>query len=280
MARAEREPPAGTRTPKARVGLELLGLDAGEGDARGAASRVPPGRAEEVSFHATLVASAGVLRAALLAAGFFVLLGACLFLPAGRVAWPMAWACLAVLGAVTASTFVLADPGLLRERAAPGPGVDRRDVAVAGLGFLALYPGTLVVAGFDAGRGAATPPLPVAVRALGFVVFTLGYAFADWAVRANPFFATFVRIQTDRGHRVVDTGPYAWVRHPGYAGALAAHLALPLALGSLWTLIPAVLGAALFAVRTAHEDRFLVRRLPGYRAYRERVRWRLIPGVW
>ena len=152
-------------------------------------------------------------------------------------------------------------------------------MALATLGFLGLYPGTLIVAGFDSGRSTlASIPLTVQVPALG--IFALGYALVLWAVRVNPFFATFVRIQSDRGHRLIDTGPYAWVRHPGYAGILIAHIALPLALGSLWALVPALFGIGCFVLRTAHEDRFLSKHLNDYREYRERVPWRLLPGVW
>ncbi|MGH0035701.1 MAG: methyltransferase family protein [Myxococcota bacterium] len=192
----------------------------------------------------------------------------------------MAWGCLAAFGLSTVAAFAVAGPDLLRERAAPGPGVDRGDVALATLGFLGLYPGTLVVAGLDAGRSLAEPALPVGFQLLALAVFVLGYAFALWAIRANPFFATFVRIQSDRAHRVIDAGPYRWVRHPGYAGTLVAHAALPLALGSFRALAPALVGILFFALRTAREDRFLAEHLTGYSDYRARVRWRLIPGVW
>ncbi len=221
-----------------------------------------------------------MLRAGLAAVVFMVLLGACLFASAGRFAWPAAWAVLAVFGGVTAASFLVAEPDLLRERAAPGPGVDRLDAWLSTLGSLGLYPGTLIVAGLDAGRSAPAGSLPLSVQGVAFGLFTLGYGFALWALRTNRFFATFVRIQSDRGHRVVDSGPYAWVRHPGYAGAVVAHLALPLALGSLWALLPALLGSGCFVLRTAHEDRFLSERLAGYREYQARVPWRLLPGVW
>jgi protein-S-isoprenylcysteine O-methyltransferase Ste14 len=108
----------------------------------------------------------------------------------------------------------------------------------------------------------------------------LGYGFAYWAVYSNPFFATFVRIQEDRDHSVVSSGPYALIRHPGYAGALLAHLALPFALGSIWALLPAALGTLFFVARTSREDRTLRDHLAGYREYQTRVRWRLVPGVW
>jgi hypothetical protein len=211
---------------------------------------------------------------------FLSFVAACLFGAAGRVAWPMGWAVLGVFAAMTAASFVLAPPGLLRERAAPGAGVDRGDALLASCGFLGLYPGTLIVAGLDWARSPIAPPLVLPVQLPAFAIFALGYLFALSAVHVNPFFATFVRIQNDRGHRLVDTGPYAWVRHPGYAGALLAHLALPLALGSLRALVPAGIGVFLFVLRTGREDRFLAEHLPGYPEYRARVRWRLVPGIW
>jgi protein-S-isoprenylcysteine O-methyltransferase Ste14 len=207
-------------------------------------------------------------------------LGLCLFLAAGTAAWPMAWYFLLVFAAFIAATFALVDPDLVRERASPGKEAQRSDVILASLGFLGLYPGVLLTAGLDAVRYGWTPPLPAALRFAALGVFILGYAFALWAMRSNRFFATFVRIQTERGHRVIEAGPYVWVRHPGYAGTLVAHLALPLALGSLVALVPAAVGSAVFVLRTVVEDRTLGRELPGYAAYQRRVPWRLVPGLW
>lgn len=98
--------------------------------------------------------------------------------------------------------------------------------------------------------------------------------------RANPFFATVVRSQSKRGHRVIERGPYAWVRHPGHAGAILAQLVLPLSLGTLWGLAPALLGCLLLAARIVREERTLRGGLAGYSEYGSRVRWRLVPGVW
>ncbi|MFQ5824525.1 MAG: methyltransferase family protein [bacterium] len=112
------------------------------------------------------------------------------------------------------------------------------------------------------------------------VVFVFGHAIAFWAMVANKFFSTFVRIQTERGHHVVTDGPYAWVRHPGYTGTILSAIALPISLGALWALIPAFIGACLFVVRTLREDRTLTDELNGYREYTSRVRWRLVPGLW
>jgi protein-S-isoprenylcysteine O-methyltransferase Ste14 len=96
----------------------------------------------------------------------------------------------------------------------------------------------------------------------------------------NKFFEPFVRIQTDRGHRVIDTGPYALVRHPGYVFGYLSFLGIPLALGSLWALIPAILTGSLLVLRTIWEDQMLREELPGYKEYAQRVRYRLVPGIW
>ena len=101
-----------------------------------------------------------------------------------------------------------------------------------------------------------------------------------WAESVNKFFEPTVRIQTDRGHRVIDTGPYAIVRHPGYASGYLLFVGMPLALGSLWALIPAILSCLLLVVRTILEDQTLRNELAGYEEYAQRVRYRLIPGVW
>jgi protein-S-isoprenylcysteine O-methyltransferase Ste14 len=132
----------------------------------------------------------------------------------------------------------------------------------------------------DAVRFGPAAPIPQFARVAALLVYGLGYGFAFWAVRSNRFFSTFVRIQEDRDHSVVSSGPYDLVRHPGYAGVLLAHLALPFALESIWALLPAALGTIFFVARTSREERTLRDRLVGYREYQTRVRWRLLPGVW
>ncbi len=192
----------------------------------------------------------------------------------------MGWTVLVIYSLPKAAALVFLDPELIRERTAPGPGVDRGDVVLATLGVLALYPATFVVAGLDAVRFGPALPMPQSVQVAALLVCALGYGFAYWAVFSNPFFATFVRIQEDRGHSVVSSGPYALVRHPGYSGVLLAHLAIPFALGSIWASLPSVLATLFFIARTSREDRTLGERLVGYREYQARVRWRLLPGVW
>ncbi len=142
----------------------------------------------------------------------------------------------------------------------------------------AVFP-LVIVAGLDHrfGWSSEFPPWLVV---LGFILIALGYAFAAWAFAENRFFSSVVRIQTDRGHAVCDTGPYRIVRHPGYAGIVLPLLGTVLALGSAWTIIPAGVALIVAVIRTALEDRTLQEELPGYRDYAQRVRYRLMPGIY
>jgi protein-S-isoprenylcysteine O-methyltransferase Ste14 len=114
----------------------------------------------------------------------------------------------------------------------------------------------------------------------GFILVSFGYAFATWALAENRFFSSVVRIQTDRGHEVCDSGPYRFVRHPGYAGSILAVFGIVLALSSVWTLIPAAVASIITVIRTVLEDQTLQEELPGYRDYARRVRYRLIPWIY
>ena len=118
------------------------------------------------------------------------------------------------------------------------------------------------------------------VKVVSLVVMVLGFALGSYALIANRFFSGMVRIQSDRGQHVVTGGPYRWVRHPGYAGALLSYLAGPFLLDSWWTMIPVALSFLILFIRTALEDRTLQEKLAGYEEYAQNVRYRLIPGVW
>ena len=122
--------------------------------------------------------------------------------------------------------------------------------------------------------------MPVALQALGFVMQLLSSGFIMWVMRENSFAAPVVKVQTERGHRVVSTGPYAFVRHPIYSGALLFFVGAALLLGSWWGLAMSLLFAVLFAIRSGIEERALIAGLPGYADYAARVRYRLVPGVW
>ena len=145
------------------------------------------------------------------------------------------------------------------------------------LAFGALF--ILIVAGLDR-LFAWTPPFTVNVKIVALIVIILGYLLGSWARIENRFFSGVVRIQKDRGHHVVSTGPYRFIRHPGYAGALWTYLATPVLLDSMWAFIPAFLLVGVLILRTALEDRTLQEELPGYREYARKTRFRLIPGLW
>jgi protein-S-isoprenylcysteine O-methyltransferase Ste14 len=140
------------------------------------------------------------------------------------------------------------------------------------------YP-MMIVAGLDH-RYNWSPGFPLWSSVIGFIMIAFGYAFASWAVAENRFFFAVLRIQTDRGHVVCDTGPYRFVRHPGYAGNILPLFGIVLALGSVWTLIPATVATIITVIRTALEDQTLQDELPGYRDYAKRVRYQLIPGIY
>ena len=140
------------------------------------------------------------------------------------------------------------------------------------------YP-MVFVAGLDH-RYNWSPEFPLWLIVFGLILISLGYAFATWALAENRFFSSVVRIQTDRGHTVCESGPYRFVRHPGYAGNILALFGIVLALGSVWTLIPAAVASIISVIRAVLEDQTLQEELPGYRDYAQRVRYRLIPGIY
>ncbi|MEJ2140454.1 MAG: isoprenylcysteine carboxylmethyltransferase family protein [Gammaproteobacteria bacterium] len=140
------------------------------------------------------------------------------------------------------------------------------------------YP-MVVVAGLDH-RFDWSSEFPLWLIVLGFILILLGYAYAAWALAENRFFSSVVRIQTDRGHVVCESGPYRFLRHPGYAGNVLALFGIVLALGSVWTLIPAGVASIITVIRTILEDQTLQDELPGYRDYAQRVRYRLIPWIY
>jgi protein-S-isoprenylcysteine O-methyltransferase Ste14 len=171
-------------------------------------------------------------------------------------------------------------PDLLRERARflqheDAKPWDKILSPLVGLGG-GLVP---LVAGLDAlfgWSGGFTFPWKI----LALALILAGFVLASYALIENRFFSGMVRIQTERGHKVVSSGPYRWMRHPGYAGALLAYLATPVLLDSAWAFLPAVVLSAILVVRTRLEDRTLQDELAGYRDYAQRVHYRLIPGVW
>jgi len=172
-------------------------------------------------------------------------------------------------------------PGLMAERQNKEAAQSAKawDKVLAPLMALSVSFPLVIVAGLDH-RFGWSPEFPLWLIVLGFLLISLGYAFAAWALAENRFFSSVVRIQTDRGHVVCDSGPYRYVRHPGYAGNILPLFGIVLALGSVWTLIPAVVASLISVIRTVLEDQTLQEELPGYRDYAQHVRYRLIPGIY
>ena len=204
-----------------------------------------------------------------------------LFIPAGRIDWVWGWAMVAIYGvwvAVNAIVLIPRNPELLAERAArakEGKSWDLAILSVVGILTLAKH----ITAGLDLRYGWTTQISP-SIQFVMFVVSALCYSLMSWAMYTNAFFSMAVRHQEDRGHQVVSSGPYRFVRHPAYVGTVLFELASPIMLGSLWALIPGMLSAALFILRTSLEDRTLLDELSGYREYAAAVRYRLLPGLW
>lgn len=204
-------------------------------------------------------------------------LGAIVLGLSGRWRDPLTWTYVAAIGVCALYAVSSLSPELAQERFhPPSSGADATAlVFIRLLGF-----GHLVIGALDAGRWHLLPSVPRVVRAVALAVMTAGFLFIFRAMRENRFFSAVVRIQSDRGHHVIDTGPYSVVRHPGYAGMIVGISASGLALGS-WIGFALALGyAALIARRVSFEDRFLQRDLAGYANYTRRVRYRLIPGLW
>ncbi len=171
-------------------------------------------------------------------------------------------------------------PGLLAERGKFGKAQEVKswDKVLAPLMAVSMTFPLVIVAGLDHHFGWSSD-FPAWFNILGFLLIVSGYIFAGWALAENRFFSTVVRIQTDRGHLVCDSGPYRMVRHPGYAGNLLALPGIVLALDSVWTLIPVIVALIIAVIRTMLEDQTLQTELPGYRDYARRVRYRLFPGI-
>ena len=210
-------------------------------------------------------------------------MAALLFVPAGTIWWPQAWVFLvelAVSGLLISGWLYVHDPALLAQRMASPvqhehPAWDRIFMICVLLFFCAW----LAVMGLDAVRFRASR-VPVWAQVVGALAILVSqYVF--WLVfRANSYAAPVVKVQTDRGHAIATTGPYALVRHPMYAGAILLLIGIPLLLGSWYGLVLAPVLVVGFALRAVLEERTLQAQLPGYADYAARVRYRFIPLIW
>jgi protein-S-isoprenylcysteine O-methyltransferase Ste14 len=204
-----------------------------------------------------------------------------LFLPAGTIAWTRGWLYVLVSLAATAAALGYlwrVNPEVVIARSHYHTGTKRWDKILLCFYIPAML-SILLVAGLDDGHFHWFP-VPWWVGALGYVLLILGYGLFTWAEAVNKFFEQTVRIQSERGQHVIDTGPYAIVRHPGYLAAALIAFGTALSLGSLWALIPAVISSLLLIQRTKWEDQTLQQELAGYKEYTQQVRCRLIPSAW
>lgn len=209
------------------------------------------------------------------------ILGLMLFLPAGTFAWIRGWWFIAAYSiALLVSMAVLwrSNPEIFVARARVARDTKSWDYAFL-IGFVLAYTAVLPLAAFDDARFRWLPT-PGWVVVLGYVLLAGSFGLMIWAQMVNRHFEPGVRIQSDRGHTVIETGPYAVIRHPGYVAGSLMVTGTALSLGSLWALIPAAFATVVLIGRTLMEERTLHADLPGYASYMGRVRFRWLPGIW
>ena len=216
------------------------------------------------------------MRTIFFLAGFFAVMTGTFFGFAGRWDLPLAWACVGVYAAFMVLAQFLMDPELRRERMKPAPGGIDRQIRWAMLPFMLGY---WVAAGLDI-RWHGSEIIPRGWQLFGLAGLAASLGLAMWALTQNRFFSPVVRIQTERGHHLITSGPYRFIRHPGYLGGVGSALYGAIALGSWWALVPAAGVVGVLLRRTILEDRFLRRELAGYQDYAGTVRYRLLPGIW
>jgi protein-S-isoprenylcysteine O-methyltransferase Ste14 len=231
-------------------------------------------------FRRQPAARRALLRGILWLVGYMLLLAACICFPTG-FAWTRGWVFLAVYLLLVIVSFIFlwrVNPEIVVARSAyrqPAKWWDVIIFAILFLSFILMFP----LAALDDGS-LHWSSVPLWVTIVGYLLFALGMAASTWVLSVNKFAEPTVRIQSERHHKVIDTGPYAIVRHPLYATVPFLGVGIPLALGSYWALIPAAIALITLVIRTAAEDRLLHEQLDGYREYAARVRYRLFPGVW
>ena len=205
----------------------------------------------------------------------------CLFGGCGSLGWRRGWLCtLLYLGALGACRIIVnrRNPGLLEQRKT----AIRQDTKPFDKVFLRVFLSLTILQPLIAGLDTRLNdhPMPLGTVYPGIALFIFAAVLITWVLIENPHAESSVRIQTDRDHSVVASGPYRFVRHPMYVGLILLHLSLALILGSMWNLGLAALITSLFLWRTALEDQILRRELPGYQDYAAATRYRIVPGIW
>ena len=210
---------------------------------------------------------------------------AMLFISAGRITYWQGWVfCGVTILLVIVQIFLFSGKNdLVKERMKPGAGMKWWD-RVFYILYIPAFFAVVIVASLDAGRFGWTPHFSLSLSIVFYIISYLVYVFSlflyTWGMWTNTFFSSVVRLQNDRGQDVVQQGPYRIVRHPGYVAGSLMAISISLVLGSLWGLVPAGIVLVLLIIRTYLEDIMLQKELPGYSEYVQRVRYRLLPGIW
>jgi protein-S-isoprenylcysteine O-methyltransferase Ste14 len=229
-----------------------------------------------------VISRGDLIRAFVSLAVTLLLMGAALFFSAGTLEWPHGLLYMAVfllLTLIAMAWLWRVNPEIfIARRRLSGRGTKGWDLVLVSILFAAFL-ATLIVAALDDGRF-HWAPAPLWAVLIGYVLLLAGYLGTTWAQAVNRHFEPSVRIQSDRDHHVITTGPYAYVRHPGYIFGVILSFGGALALGSLWALLPAALFAVVLVIRTNLEDATLQRELPGYAEFAARVRFKWIPRIW
>ena len=204
-----------------------------------------------------------------------------IFISAGKIDYwqGLIYVVIGLIMSVLSYTVFRIDSELLNERAKAGEGAKQWDKMILGLSFLATI-SMYILAGLDSGRYQWSPDFPVTLTILGVLLTITGQLIFLIAQKQNNFFSSTVRIQTDRGHVVCETGLYKIVRHPAYLGMIIQSFGFPLLFGSLWSIIPICLSVILILIRTTLEDKTLKNELKGYQEYTYKTRFRIVPYIW
>jgi protein-S-isoprenylcysteine O-methyltransferase Ste14 len=222
----------------------------------------------------------GLLKLLLFVLLYVAVVGLILFGVAGRADLPMFWAYLVVLAVPSLAATIAVyrnNPDLINEQRKPAENTqDKLTIPVFVVAFLAHW----IIAALDVGRYHWSNTVPLALQIVGLIGFGCGYSLVAWSTVVNRFYSPAVRIQDDRGQQVITSGPYQYVRHPGYIGWILFYIFSGIALGSWVSVLPTLLVVALTIRRTMIEDAMLQGQLRGYTEYAQDVRYRLIPGVW
>ena len=225
--------------------------------------------------------TSGIIKRLIQVACLFAVLATILFTSSGQPGWLWAWVYLGIsITGTLVNTLLLIQrsPETIAERGKTG--IEHNwEKLIGGLWAIAYFFALPLVAGLSQ-RFEWTGDLSLTAHLTGSLLFAGGLALVSWAMIGNAYFVTTARIQTERHQHICHTGPYRWIRHPGYLGAILQGLAAPLLFGTPWASIPGALSAFLMIVRTVKEDGMLRQGLEGYGNYTEQVRYRLLPGIW